>query len=118
MFSWRMPPERHYYIFSSCQSLSKEIFVVNGVFVLCQVKLANQESELVGLLKRIPLGHDELKIIRERAHQLREGTLKSRGEALLPINLAGFLLDALINSSGTPSSLLSIYAMTIVDFGV
>ncbi|XP_046667427.1 zinc finger SWIM domain-containing protein 8 homolog isoform X2 [Homalodisca vitripennis] len=64
-----------------------------------EVKLANQESELVLLLKRIPLGEQELAIIRERAHQLREGSLKSRGEALLPINLAGFLLDALINTS-------------------
>jgi hypothetical protein len=64
------------------------------------VKLANQESELVTLLKRIPLGERELAVIRERAHQLREGTLKSRGEALLPINLAGYILDALINTSG------------------
>ncbi|XP_075215319.1 zinc finger SWIM domain-containing dorado [Lycorma delicatula] len=64
-----------------------------------EVKLANQESELVNLLKRIPLGEWELNIIRERAHQLRDGTLRSRGEALLPINLAGFLLDALIMPS-------------------
>ncbi|XP_039277484.1 zinc finger SWIM domain-containing protein 8 isoform X2 [Nilaparvata lugens] len=64
-----------------------------------EVKLANQESELVNLLKRIPLDEWELSIIRERAQQLKDGTLRSRGEALLPINLAGFLLDALITSS-------------------
>ncbi|RZF44726.1 hypothetical protein LSTR_LSTR000678 [Laodelphax striatellus] len=64
-----------------------------------EVKLANQESELVNLLKRIPLDEWELSIIRERAQQLKDGTLRSRGEALLPINLAGFLLDALITST-------------------
>lgn len=46
------------------------------------------------------MGEWELNIIRERAHQLRDGTLRSRGEALLPINLAGFILDALIMPSG------------------
>lgn len=63
---------------------------------ILQVKLANQESELVHLLKRIPLGNWELKMIRERAEQLKEGTLRSRGEALLPIMLASFIFDALV----------------------
>ncbi|PSN52082.1 hypothetical protein C0J52_03900, partial [Blattella germanica] len=61
-----------------------------------EVKLANQESELVNLLKRIPLGSWELKMIRERAEQLKEGTLRSRGEALLPIMLASFIFDVLV----------------------
>ncbi|VEN45544.1 unnamed protein product, partial [Callosobruchus maculatus] len=61
-----------------------------------EVKLANQEADLVGLLKRIPLGHRELQMLRERAEQLKEGTLKSRGEALLPIMLASFVFDALV----------------------
>ncbi|XP_031334214.1 zinc finger SWIM domain-containing protein 8-like [Photinus pyralis] len=60
-----------------------------------EVKLANQESDLVNLLKRIPLSQKELKIIREKAQQFKEGTLKSRGEALLPIMLASFVFDAL-----------------------
>nr|CAD7575084.1 unnamed protein product [Timema californicum] len=60
-----------------------------------EVKLANQETELVCLLKRIPLGHWELNVIRERAEQLKGGTLRSRGEALLPIMLASFLFEAL-----------------------
>ncbi|XP_052901227.1 zinc finger SWIM domain-containing protein 8 homolog [Anopheles moucheti] len=64
-----------------------------------EVKLANQESDLLSLLKRIPLGNEELKAIRERAEQLRDGTLKSRGEALLPIMLASFLFDALVMPS-------------------
>ncbi|XP_053669312.1 zinc finger SWIM domain-containing protein 8 homolog [Anopheles marshallii] len=64
-----------------------------------EVKLANQESDLLALLKRIPLGNEELKAIRERAEQLRDGTLKSRGEALLPIMLASFLFDALVMPS-------------------
>lgn len=62
---------------------------------LLQVKLANQESDIVQLLKRIPLGPHELSIIRERAEQLQEGTPRSRGEALLPIMLASFIFDSL-----------------------
>lgn len=61
-----------------------------------EVKLANQEADLVSLLKRIPLGHRELQILRELAEQLKEGTLKSRGEAMLPIMLASFIFDALV----------------------
>lgn len=64
-----------------------------------EVKLANQESDLLGLLKKIPLGPMELKVIRERAEHLRDGTLKSRGEALLPIMLASFIFDALVMPS-------------------
>lgn len=66
-----------------------------------EVKLANQESDLLLLLKKIPLGPMELKVIRERAEALRDGTLKSRGEALLPIMLASFIFDALVMPSVT-----------------
>lgn len=62
---------------------------------LNQVKLAHQESELVVLLKRIPLGPAELAMIRQRAEQLRDGVMRSRGHALLPIMLASFIYDAL-----------------------
>lgn len=58
----------------------------------------NQESDLVNLIKRIPLGPQELAIIREKAEQLRDGKLRSRGEALLPIMLASFIFDALEGS--------------------
>ena len=61
-----------------------------------EVKLAHQESELVTLLKKLPLGQSELRILRERALQLKEGTLKSRGEALLPMMLASFIFDSLV----------------------
>lgn len=60
-----------------------------------EVKLAHQESDLVGLLKRIPLGPAELTMVRHRAEQLRDGVLRSRGHALLPIMLASFIFDAL-----------------------
>lgn len=60
-----------------------------------EVKLFHQESELVTQLKRIPLGERELNMIRERAELLRDGALRARGEALLPITLASFILDAL-----------------------
>ncbi|CRK90648.1 CLUMA_CG004349, isoform A [Clunio marinus] len=66
-----------------------------------EVKLANQESDLLALLKKIPLGGMELKVIRERAEALRDGTLKTRGEALLPIMLASFIFDALVMPSVT-----------------
>jgi hypothetical protein len=68
-----------------------------------EVKLAHQESELVSLLKRLPLGPAELAIVRERALQLKEGTLKTRGEALLPLMLASFIFESLVlprSSSG------------------
>jgi hypothetical protein len=60
-----------------------------------EVKLAHQESELVGLLKRIPLCSAELAMLRQRAEQLRDGVLRSRGHALLPIMLASLIFDAL-----------------------
>jgi len=62
------------------------------------VKLANQEADIVQLLKKIPLGSQELGIIRERAEELRAGTLRSRGAALLPIMLASFIFDSLVLS--------------------
>ncbi|XP_036359239.1 zinc finger SWIM domain-containing protein 8 isoform X2 [Octopus sinensis] len=58
-----------------------------------EVKLAYQESELLTLLKKIPLGQSELNILREKAEQLRDGKLQSRGEALLPLTLASFIFD-------------------------
>ncbi|KAJ8948389.1 hypothetical protein NQ314_008429 [Rhamnusium bicolor] len=61
-----------------------------------EVKLANQEADLVSLLKRIPLGHRELQILRELGEQLKDGTLKSRGDAMLPTMLASFIFDALV----------------------
>jgi hypothetical protein len=42
-----------------------------------------------------------LQVIRERAEALRDGTLKARGEALLPIMLASFIFDALVMPSVT-----------------
>ena len=50
---------------------------------------------MVTLLKKIPLGSSELAIIRERAEKLRDGKLKTRGEALLPLTLASFIFDSL-----------------------
>ncbi|XP_064625296.1 zinc finger SWIM domain-containing protein 8-like isoform X2 [Lineus longissimus] len=60
-----------------------------------EVKLANQESELAALLKKIPLGPAELNVIRDRAEQLRDGKLRFRGESLLPLMLASFIFDSL-----------------------
>lgn len=64
-----------------------------------EVKLANQEAELAQLLKRILIGQKELDMIRIKAQTLKDGTFKSRGEALLPLVLASFIFDALVMPS-------------------
>ena len=61
-----------------------------------EVKLAHQESELVSLLKRIPLGPRELNVLRERATQLQKGTLRSRGDSLLPLMLSSYIFESLM----------------------
>jgi len=61
-----------------------------------EVKLANQEAELAQLLKRIPIGQKELEMMRGKAETLKDGTFKSRGEALLPLVLANFIFDVLV----------------------
>merc|ERR1739836_252177 len=63
-----------------------------------EVRLAHQESELVALLKKLPLGPAEMRILKDRAAQLRDGTMKSRGEALLPLMLAAYVFDSLVSS--------------------
>ena len=68
------------------------------------MKLAYQESELASQLKKLPLGQPELAIIRDRAEKLRDGRLKTRGDALLPIILASFIFDSLCASQGIPTS--------------
>lgn len=67
--------------------------------LLWQVKLANQESDLVSLLKRLPLGPAEVAVVREKAELLHRGQL-TRGEAVLPIMLATFIFDVLCPSNG------------------
>lgn len=41
-----------------------------------EVKLNNQETELVSLLKKLPTGAEQLALAREKAEQLRDGTLR------------------------------------------
>ncbi|XP_037937354.1 zinc finger SWIM domain-containing protein 8, partial [Teleopsis dalmanni] len=71
-----------------------------------EVKLANQEADILALLKKIPLSEPELEVIRERAEHLRNGTFLSRGEALLPINLATYIFDALVTMRDQRSRLV------------
>lgn len=78
------------------QSVVISVIYSNFIFQPLEVKLANQESDLVALLKRLPLGSQELAVIRDKAEKMRSGILKSRGEALLPLMLASFLFDALV----------------------
>lgn len=46
------------------------------------------------LLKKLPLGEEELIIVREKAEQLSQGKLM-RGDAVLPLMLAAFLFETL-----------------------
>ena len=64
-----------------------------------EVKLANQEQDLVVLLKRIPLTFMQMQILREKAEQLRDNCYKGRGPALLPLMLAQYIFDALVLSA-------------------
>lgn len=59
-----------------------------------EVKLAYQESEVVALLKKIPLGLVEMSAIRERAEQLRDGSFCDY-RPVLPLMLASFIFDVL-----------------------
>ena len=70
-----------------------------------EVRLAHQESELVTLLKRIPLGPNELCALRERAVKLREDKLRSRGEALLPLMLSSYIFESLMLATTNPMAL-------------
>lgn len=65
-----------------------------------QVKLAHQEYELASVLKKLTLGPAEVAVVRDRAEKLRDGKLKLRGDALLPITLASFIFDSLCVSQG------------------
>lgn len=58
------------------------------------MKLAYQESEIVALLKKIPLVTNEMNTIRGRAEELREGTLCDY-RPVLPLMLASFIFDVL-----------------------
>uniref|UniRef100_A0A3Q2VVF9 Zinc finger, SWIM-type containing 8 n=1 Tax=Haplochromis burtoni TaxID=8153 RepID=A0A3Q2VVF9_HAPBU len=62
-----------------------------------EVKLAYQESEVVALLKKIPLGLIEMSAIRERAEQLRDGNFCDY-RPVLPLMLASFIFDVLFVS--------------------
>uniref|UniRef100_A0A8D0A6N1 Zinc finger, SWIM-type containing 8 n=1 Tax=Sander lucioperca TaxID=283035 RepID=A0A8D0A6N1_SANLU len=62
-----------------------------------EVKLAYQESEVVSLLKKIPLGLVEMSAIRERAEQLRDGNFCDY-RPVLPLMLASFIFDVLFVS--------------------
>lgn len=64
-----------------------------------EVKLSNQEQDLAILLKKLPLKFDQLQVLREKAIALRDGQLRSRGEALLPLTLASYIFDALVLSA-------------------
>lgn len=60
-----------------------------------EVKLANQEQELMNLMKRIPLNTDMLGVLRQKAVQLTEGNYFARGQHMLPLTLASYIFDAL-----------------------
>ncbi|XP_053306528.1 zinc finger SWIM domain-containing protein 8 isoform X2 [Spea bombifrons] len=67
-----------------------------------EVKLAYQESEIVSLLKKIPLDSNEMNIIRGRAKDLRDGTLCDY-RPVLPLMLASFIFDVLCAPAVSPT---------------
>ncbi|XP_066549806.1 zinc finger SWIM domain-containing protein 8 isoform X3 [Amia ocellicauda] len=76
-----------------------------------EVKLAYQESEVVALLKKIPLGLVEMSAIRDRAEQLRDGNFCDY-RPVLPLMLASFIFDVLCTpGQGSPIT----YRETVFD---
>ncbi|XP_071953686.1 zinc finger SWIM domain-containing protein 8-like isoform X2 [Antedon mediterranea] len=70
-----------------------------------EVKLANQESELVLLLKRVPLGVPEMDQLRQLAEQMRNWSMQKLAEGVLPLMLAGYIFEAMcLTSSGRSPS--------------
>ncbi|KAG8552151.1 hypothetical protein GDO81_004419 [Engystomops pustulosus] len=67
-----------------------------------EVKLAYQESEIVSLLKKIPLDANEMNTIRGRAKDLRDGTLCDY-RPVLPLMLASFIFDVLCTPVVSPT---------------
>ncbi|XP_061767029.1 zinc finger SWIM domain-containing protein 8 isoform X2 [Nerophis ophidion] len=67
-----------------------------------EVKLAYQESEIVALLKKLPLGLVEMSVIRERAEQLRDGNFCGY-RPVLPLMLASFIFDVLCTPVVSPT---------------
>uniref|UniRef100_A0A8C8F8X6 SWIM-type domain-containing protein n=1 Tax=Oncorhynchus tshawytscha TaxID=74940 RepID=A0A8C8F8X6_ONCTS len=67
-----------------------------------EVKLAYQESEVVALLKKIPLGLVEMTSIRDRAEQLRDGNFCDY-RPVLPLMLASFIFDVLCTPVVSPT---------------
>nr|XP_040034503.1 zinc finger SWIM domain-containing protein 8 isoform X3 [Gasterosteus aculeatus aculeatus] len=67
-----------------------------------EVKLAYQESEVVSLLKKIPLGLVEMTAIRERGEQLRDGNFCDY-RPVLPLMLASFIFDVLCTPVVSPT---------------
>lgn len=59
--------------------------------------MAHQEGEILNNLKRmLPLGKEQVSILQSRAKLLCDGQYKSRGESLLPLNLASFIFECLV----------------------
>ncbi|XP_077585235.1 zinc finger SWIM domain-containing protein 8 isoform X5 [Stigmatopora nigra] len=67
-----------------------------------EVKLAYQESDIVTLLKKLPLSLVEMSIIRDRAGQLRDG-IYCGYRPVLPLMLASFIFDILCSPVVSPT---------------
>ena len=51
-----------------------------------------------------------MSILREKAEQLRDGVLRSRGDALLPLSLATFIFEALVMAPSTQQNRSPFYS--------
>lgn len=78
------------------------------------MKLAYQESEVVALLKKIPLGLVEMTAIRDRAEQLRDGNFCDY-RPVLPLMLASFIFDVLCTPGESQHCIIG-HNITIYSF--
>lgn len=78
------------------------------------MKLAYQESEVVALLKKIPLGLVEMTAIRDRAEQLRDGNFCDY-RPVLPLMLASFIFDVLCTPGESQRCIIG-HNITIYSF--
>jgi hypothetical protein len=77
-----------------------------------EVKLFNQEQDLVLLLKRIPIGEYELAILRDRAKRIKDylfnninfNKCKCNNTNYLPVMLSSFIFDVLCNDKNANSA--------------
>ena len=79
-----------------------------------ETKLHNQEKELFAQMKQIPLESKQIATLRQKAVDLRDDRLPSRG-AVLPLTLAHYIFNVLVLNTKTESLRSDPMAMIVQD---